>query len=84
MAIKATVYDGFVAYTIPIETPEGIKWVEPFTITSDGQTWTRDNKKSAMNLADVIAEDTGKQALVTLTETGWLEYTAVPPQVCSI
>ena len=51
---------------------------EPFTITSDSRTWTRNSLTSAKGLADNIARQTRKSAVVTLTETGWVEYTAEP------
>lgn len=47
---------------------------EPFTITSNGQTWTRATRVAAQMLADRIHDKTGHVAVVTLTETGWVEY----------
>lgn len=63
---------------------------EPFTIKAAGRTWTRDTKTAAVDLADWIikhgllsSEGPGKytrllvaEAVVTLTETGSVEYTA--------
>ena len=53
---------------------EIVDGTEPFTITADdGQVWTRATKASAIALADNISRR-GRAAVVTLTETGWVEY----------
>jgi len=51
---------------------------EPFTVTcGDGRIWTRDTKSAAIALADNIAFRENRQARVTLTENGYLEYETV-------
>src|SRR6266446_6256877 len=52
---------------------------EPYTITANGRTWTRATKAGAIALADNIARGGDVAvAVVTLTETGWVEYRAEP------
>lgn len=48
---------------------------EEFTITADGRKWTRTTLKSAKALADsIVYGGVADKAVVTLTETGWIEY----------
>lgn len=68
---------------------------EPFTIKAAGRTWTRDTKAAAVDLADWIIkhgliqnDGPGKytrllvrEAVVTLTETGYVEYIASREQL---
>lgn len=52
--------------------------VEPFTVTAGNETWTRSTKTGAIALANNIACVKRIKAVVTLTETGWVEHTAEP------
>lgn len=58
---------------------------EPFTVTQQdtGETWTRNSKNGAIGLADNIARSRGQIAIVTLTETGWVEHTATPEKAAT-
>lgn len=53
-----------------------------FTVTQQttGETWSRASKKGAFDLADNIVTQRKSVAIVTLTETGNIEYTATPEQ----
>ena len=62
---------------------ENLKMFEPFTVIQQDtkETWTRNTKNGAIALADNIARSRGQIAIVTLTETGWVKYTATPESV---
>ena len=57
---------------------------ESYTITAGSRTWTRDTLSAAKSLADTMVSEWGQErsgdviteAIVTLTETGWVEYIA--------
>lgn len=55
---------------------------EAYTIRVDGTpaTWTRDSLHFAKLLAQDLANKTGQQATVTLTETGYVEFVAGVPE----
>ena len=59
---------------------ENFRMPEEFTVTQQdtGETWTRNTKKGAIGLADNIARQRKQIAVVSLTETGWVEHTATP------
>ncbi len=49
-----------------------------FTITWVTGSVTRDTLAAAKRVADNVALRKGLEAVVTVTETGWVEYTAKP------